>query len=109
MATLNCTFDVAIGGESAQRIGMKRKLVGLQDESQAKRQSVPTNVTEVDELFQELVQCDAGLNAISSLEIPVTTTRDATSLAAEVDKAKAHIVKLESTESITVLRHGELL
>lgn len=55
------------------------------------------------------MQSVAGVSAVPSLEIPVTTDEDATTLSADLDKAKALIADFESTETITVCWHEAFL
>lgn len=61
-------------------------------------------------LAQELPQStDAGIFAVPSSEVMVITDENATALGAELNNAKARIAVLKTTETITVLRHEELL
>lgn len=58
---------------------------------------------------QNLLQSDAGVKAVPSLKVPVFTDVDLTTLAAELDKAKVRIAKLESTGTITVRQYKEII
>lgn len=88
---------------------MKRKLLDLQDNCQAKKQSIPTDVAETVKLAQESLQWGAGVNAVPSSEVSVTSDGDAATFAGMSDKGKAGLVGLECTETIIVRRHEDLL
>lgn len=81
----------------------------LQDECPVKRWKIQTNVSETVKLAQELLRSDTGVDAVLSSDVPITTDGNATTLAAELDKAKVRISKLESKEIITARWHEELL
>lgn len=95
-------FEVVIGGESVQRAGVKRKLLDLQDKCRAKRRRVLTNVSESVELAIEFLQFGVGFDALPSQDALVSTDGDATTVAAELGKAKARLSELESTKTKTV-------
>lgn len=102
--------DGAISGESVRRAGVKRKFLDLQYEYRAKRRRVPTNFAEAIELTRDLLQsADAVVNVVSSSDVLITTDGCVTTLAAELDKAKAPILELDSTETITFCWSKELL
>lgn len=102
-------FDGATGGESAQRVGMKRKEQNLQSECWTKNWKNLTNVTEIVLLVQKsLLLADGPVNTVPPSEFPVTTEGSSTGLGTELDKAKPRIVELESVETITFRRHKDL-
>lgn len=60
-------FYGAIGGESAQGVCLRPKLLALQDECPIKKRRVPMNVAEVVELEQETLQStDVSFNTVPS-------------------------------------------
>lgn len=50
-----------------------------------------------------------GVNAVPSLYLPDTDDGDVATLAAELDRAIAHIAEMDSIETIAVLQLKELL
>lgn len=103
-------FDGAIGGEAAQRVGLKRKLLSLQDECRTKTRRVPMNSTEMVELPYELLQSkNASADAVPSCEAPALSEHETHASIAELDIAIAHIVELEAVKTRTVFWREELL
>lgn len=82
---------------------MKPKLLKLKVVCLNKKQRVPTSVAEAVKLSQKLLQLDATINAVPSAVVSVITYGDATTVAAELDKAKARIEKLVSMETKQIL------
>lgn len=102
-------FEGAMAGKFAQLSGMKRKLLDLQDECRTKKRRVLANLAEVVELAQELLQStDVLVNAVASLEVPVTTGGITFELATKLNKHKAFIAEVESVETITIPRRGDV-
>lgn len=103
-------FNRAIGGKSIHHFAVKRKYQDLHDKCRIMKRMVLTNVAEVFELAQELLcLANVPVNAVPSAEFPVTARGDTIGLAAELDKAKVRIAKLESVDVMTNRRHKELL
>lgn len=67
----------------------------------AKRPRVPTSVAEVATLAPELLQSDIGVDTVPSLDIPVTSDGNVTTLATELDEVMEDITELESMETLT--------
>lgn len=82
----------------------------MQDEYRIKKQKVPTNVIKAVEFAQEsLRSADIPASTVPSQEVRVTAGGDSTGLVAELDRAQQRIVEIESSETLTVRRHEELL
>lgn len=89
---------------------MQQKLLNKQDECRSKKRRVTTNVAETVELAKGLLRStDVPGNTAPSSYVQVTAGRDKTGLAAEFDKAKAHIAELESVKPISGRQRKELL
>lgn len=85
-------FDGTVGGDSKQRVGVKRNWQDFHDKCCRKKRKVWTNVAESVVLSQELLLlADASVNAVLSAAVPVFTGGDTTGLATELGKAKARI------------------
>lgn len=73
----------------AQRVGVRRELLDLQDNCQANKRRVLTNFTQAVQFTYELLQpSDAPVNSVPLSEVPVTTEGDTTEIVSELDKAK---------------------
>lgn len=89
---------------------MRRRLLDSQDDRRTKQRRVQTSVDEAVKLDQALLRsADVSVNNVPLSEGTVTTGGEFTEFAAELDKAKARIVKLEPVKTITVRRHEEVL
>lgn len=100
-------FDGAVDGKYAQHIGMKPKLLDLQDECWTKKWRVLSNVSEAVELSYELLRsAHVPVHTVPSSKAPVTTGGGTTGLTAELDKSKARISELVSAET-TKVRYNE--
>lgn len=78
-------LDGSRGEESAQRVGVKRRLQDWQDKCQTKRWKALINITEADELAQKLLRSsDASTDTEPPLEAPSTTRVNVFKLSAEL-------------------------
>lgn len=75
-----------------------------------KKISVPTNVAEVVESVQELLQsANAPVNTVLWSGVPAAIEGDTTAIAAELNIAKIRISEREFIDTLTVRRHMALL
>lgn len=82
----------------------------MQNEFRSKKRRAPRSVAETDELAEVFLwSADVPVNAVTPLEVPVSMGGNTPELAAELDKGKVRNAKLESIDTITVPRDGELL
>lgn len=77
----------ARGGEPAQRVGVKRRLLDLQDECRTEKWRDSRSVAKAVELAKEFLRpSDVLVNTISASEVTVSTGGDTTEIAAVLNK-----------------------
>lgn len=89
---------------------MKRRLLDLQDKYEIKKRRVTTSFTEAVELIREFLwPTNVLINTVPSSEVLVTTGEDITQISGQFDRSESCIAKLDSIETVTIIRHKHLL